>query len=235
MSSKHYSLKAETRDRAGKGIARALRRENKIPAVIYGDGKEPVKIVLDSNTMNVEYRRGHMFTSVCDMEVEGKSHMVLARDIQLHPVTDNVIHADFLRVTSKTKIAVFIPVNFINEDKSPGLRDKGTLSVVRYEVELVCSAMNIPDHIDVNLEGKEQGDIIHISDATLPEGTKPVIERNFTIATLLAPKSLAAIEAEEAAEAAASTDPAAVPASEVSEEGEDKAAEGKKEEGKEKE
>ena len=193
--SKTYALKAQKRDRAGKGIARELRRNNQIPAVIYGDKKEPVKIALDQNIINVEYNKGKIFTTVCDIDVEGDKHMVLARDIQLHPVTDNVIHADFLRVTDKTTIAVDIPVNFINENKSPGLQEKGVLSITRFTVELICSAMNIPDQLDVDLTGKEQGDSIKISDASLPEGTTPVIsDRDFTIANLEAPKKIEEIE-----------------------------------------
>ncbi len=202
--SKNYALKAEVRERAGKGAARSLRREGKIPAVIYGDKKEPVKITLDSNIVNVTYRKGHMFTTLCDLAAGSDNHLVLARDIQLHPVTDLIEHVDFLRVTAKTKIAVDVPVHFINEDKCPGLDQKGILNVVRHTVELMCSATDIPEYIEVNLEGKENGESIHINDATLPAGTKPVIDnRNFTIATLVAPRKAEDIAAEEAAEAAA--------------------------------
>ena len=205
---KSYALKAQTRDRAGKGIARELRRNNKIPAVIYGDKKEPIKISLDQNTMNVEYNKGQMFTTVCDMDVDGAKHQVLIRDIQLHPVSDNVEHADFLRVTAKTMIAVNVPVNFINEEHSPGIQEKGVLNVTRFEVELLCSAMAIPDQIDVDLTGKNYGDSIKISDAKLPEGTKPIIDdRDFTIAVLTAPKTMEEIEAEDAADAEAPEDP----------------------------
>lgn len=202
--SKNYALKADVRENAGKGAARSLRREGKIPAVIYGDKKEPLKITLDANTINVTYRKGHMFTTLCDLSVGKDKHLVLARDVQLHPVTDQAEHVDFLRVTDKTKIAVDVPVHFINEDKCPSLDQKGVLNIVRHTVELMCSATNIPEQIEVNLEGKEHGDAVHISDAKLPEGTKPVIDnRNFTIATLVAPRTADAIAAEEAAEAAA--------------------------------
>jgi len=217
--SKNYTLKAEARDRAGKGIARSLRREGKAPAVIYGDKKEPIKITLDANTINVTYNKGFMFTTLCDLEVGNDKHLVLARDVQLHPVTDIVEHVDFLRVTAKTKIAVDVPVNFINEEASPGMDQKGILNVVRYTIELVCTATNIPESIDVDLTGKEHGDSINVSDAALPDGAKPVIDdRDFTIATLLAPKKAEEIEAEEAAEAEADA------AAEAGEEGE--AAEG---------
>lgn len=207
--SKNYALDAVARDQAGKGAARSLRRENKTPAVIYGDKKDPLKVSLDTNEINVEYNRGHMYTTLCDLSVDGTKHLVLARDVQVHPVSDNVIHVDFLRVTSKTKIAVFVPVQFINEDKSPGLSNKAIMNVVRHEVELLCSAMSIPDNIEVNMEGKDTGDAIKISDASLPEGTTPIIsDRDFTIATLSAPRTIeeeptAAEEGEEGAEASA--------------------------------
>lgn len=194
---KTYALSAVARTETGKGASRSLRREGKTPAVIYGDNKEPVKITLDENTINVEYNRGHMFTTLCELDIDGKAQKVLARDVQLHPVTDVVEHVDFLRVNDKTKIAVNVPVQFVNEELSPSLKNNGTLNVVRFEVELVCKAVAIPDFIEVNLEGKEHGDAVKVSDATLPEGTKPVIDdRDFTIATLVAPKTAAEEEAE---------------------------------------
>jgi large subunit ribosomal protein L25 len=205
--SRNYAMKAAKRDRAGKGVARALRRENSIPAVIYGENKPPVKISLPAKDINLEYRKGHMFTHLCDMEVEGEKHLVLARDIQLHPVSDAVIHADFLRVGAKTTIPVFVSVHFINHEQSPGLKAGGVLNVVRHEVELMCSAMDIPDYIEADLSGKEIGDAIKISSATLPKGTKTVIDRDFVLATLQAPKKieeeLPVAPAEGAAEAAA--------------------------------
>ena len=202
--SKHYALKAETRDQAGKGAARSLRRAGKTPAVIYGDKKEPVKVTLDSNTINVQYNKGHMFTTLCDLDVAGQKHLVLARDVQLHPVTDLIEHIDFLRVTDKTTITVEVPVHFINEEKSPGLVDKGILNVVRYNIEVECRANDIPEQIEVDLAGKKQGDTIHSSDAKYPDGAKPVIDdRDFTIATIAAPRTLEDIaEAEAEADAA---------------------------------
>lgn len=206
--SAHYAFEAKKRDRAGKGIARALRREGRIPAVIYGDNKEPVLISLDSNTINVEYVKGHMFTSLCEMDVEGSKHTVLARDIQLHPVTDVVEHADFLRVTKKTQITVSVPVHFINEEKSPGLSQGGMLQVIRYEVDLVCPAMEIPEFIEVDLEGFETGDTIKISNVKLPAHITPAItDRDFSLASINAPKRAAAADEEatpaEAGEASA--------------------------------
>lgn len=198
--SKNYALKAEARERAGKGIARSLRRAGRSPAVIYGDNKEPVKISLNSNEINVEYNKGHMFTTLCDVTVGSDKHLVLARDIQLHPVTDIVEHVDFLRVNKKTKIAVNVPVHFINEDKCPSIDQKGTLNITRHTVELLCSAVSIPDSIEVNIEGKNHGDAVKISDANLPDGATPTItDRDFTVATLVAPKTAEQEEAEAAA------------------------------------
>jgi len=202
--SKNYAMKADVRERAGKGIARSLRRAGKTPAVIYGDKKEPIKITLSENEINVEYNRGRIFTTLCDLTVDKEKHLVLARDVQLHPVTDVVEHVDFLRVTNKTKLSVDVPVQFINEDKCPSIEQKGTVNVVRHTVELLVSATAIPDFIEVNLEGKEHGDSVNVSDATLPEGATPVItDRDFTIATLLPPKTAEQEEAEEAAAAEA--------------------------------
>lgn len=231
--SKNYAIEAEQREQAGKGAARSLRREGKIPAVIYGDKKDPVKVTLDSNRINVEYNKGHMFTTLCDLNLGTDKHLVLARDIQLHPVTDIVEHVDFLRVSAKTKIAVNVPVKFINEDKSPGLEDKGILNVTRYDVEVVCLATNIPDEIEVNLEGKEQGDAVKASDATLPQGSKYVIDdRDFTIATIMAPKRLEDLEAELAEgdeDDGIISDEEAAAAAEGAEGAEGEAAEGDKE------
>ncbi|MGQ0526703.1 MAG: 50S ribosomal protein L25/general stress protein Ctc [Alphaproteobacteria bacterium] len=188
--SKNYALKAAKRELAGKGVARALRREDKIPGVVYGDGKESVKISLPSIPVNLEYNKGLMFTHLCDLDVGGEKHLVLARDIQLHPVKDRVEHVDFLRVNAKTKIKIDVPVHFINEDKSPGLKEKAVLNVVRHEIELFCSAIDIPEFIEVDLTGMETGDAVKISHAILPQGSSPTIkERDFTIATLQEPKA----------------------------------------------
>lgn len=202
--SKNYAMTAAVRERAGKGVARTLRREGRVPAVIYGDNKEPVKISLNANAINVEYNKGHMFTSLCDITIDGKPHLVLARDVQLHPVTDIVEHVDFLRVGPKTKIAVMVPVHFIDQDKCPGLDRKGIVNVVRHEVELWCIATDIPEQLEVSLAEKDFGDAVKISNAKLPKGTSPVItNRDFTIATIVAPKTAAQEEAEEAARIAA--------------------------------
>lgn len=207
MTSRNYALKGELRDQAGKGVARALRRENKVPAVIYGDGKEPVSISLPAKEINIEYNKGHMFTSLCDLEIDGKTHKVLARDVQLHPLKDTAEHVDFIRVTPKTKIKVHVPVKFINEDKCPGLVAKGALNIVLHELDLFCAATDIPDHIDIDLAGLEQGDSVHINDIKLPKGVTPAVkDRNFSIASVTAPRR--AVE-EDAAPAEGAEAPAA--------------------------
>jgi len=204
---KHYALSAEARDRAGKGVARSLRREDRIPAVIYGDGKPPVSISLPLKEVTLEYHKGHMYTTLCDLKVESDKHLVLIRDVQVHPVTDRVLHLDFLRVTPKTKLDVQVPVHFINHDTCPGLKNKGVLNVVRHEVELKCLATSIPESVEVDLSPFDIGDAIKISDAVLPQGTVPSIkDRDFTLATILPPRLL--LEEEPVAEEGADEDKA---------------------------
>ncbi len=196
MSNK-YALKAEARDEAGKGIARALRRDNKVPGVIYGDNKEAIKITMPAKEVQIEYGKGHMSTTLCDMEVGKEKHLLLARDIQLHPVTDNVQHVDFLRVTAKTKIKVMVPVKFVNEEECPALLEKGVMNIVRYDVELLCRATEIADFVEVDLTPFNIGDAVKISDAIMPEGSTPAIDdRDFTIATLMAPRAVVEEEVE---------------------------------------
>lgn len=223
---KHYALSAAKRDRAGKGIARTLRREDRIPAVIYGDKKEPLMISLPSKEITFEYLKGHMFTTLCDIDVSGQKQLVLARDVQTHPVTDRIEHVDFLRVSEKTKLTVDVPVHFINYDASPAAKEKAVLNIVRHTVEMVCLAQSIPEEIEVDLSKFEIGDAVKINDAKLPSGTTPKItDRNFTLATLVAPKAF--VEEEPVAAAAAEgAEGAAAPA-----EGADaaKAADAKKE------
>jgi large subunit ribosomal protein L25 len=194
------NLAAEARDRAGKGAARATRRDGRVPAVIYGDKKEPLLISLEPRALVRELHRPGFFAKLVDVTVGGETHRTLPRDVQLHPVTDMPLHVDFMRVGAHTRITVEIPVRFVDQEKSPGLKRGGLLNIVRHEIEMLCSADNIPDHIDVSLEGREIGDSIHISAVKLPEGARPTIaDRDFTIATLAAPSAVR----EEAAAAAA--------------------------------
>ncbi|MCB1530069.1 MAG: 50S ribosomal protein L25/general stress protein Ctc [Rhodospirillales bacterium] len=221
---KHYALSAAKREGTGKGIARALRRENRIPAVIYGDKKEPVSISLPAKESNLEYNKGHMFTTLCELDLEGEKNLVLARDVQVHPVTDQVLHADFLRVTPKTKITVAVPVSFIHQEDCKGLKEKGILNVVRHTVDLVSQATNIPSEIEVDMTPFAIGDSINISAATMPEGAVPAIQdRDFTLATIAAPRLLIEEEpTEEAAEGEAAEGEAKAEGEEKAEDKEDK-------------
>ena len=198
---KHYKLAAEQRTRAGKGVARALRREEKIPAVIYGDKKEPLPIQMPAKEVTLEYYKGGIFTNLCDLEVGNDTHQVLVRDVQTHPVSGEVLHVDFLRVNDKTRIAVMVPVHFTGQEEAKYTEERGILNAVRHEVELVCKATNIPEALEIDVSQCEVGDSIKISDVNLPSGTAPAIsDRDFTIATIAAPKRLVTAE-EEAAEA----------------------------------
>ncbi|MBB5752006.1 50S ribosomal protein L25/general stress protein Ctc [Prosthecomicrobium pneumaticum] len=186
-----YELTASVRESVGKGAARATRREGKIPAVIYGDKQEPLAIALDYKTLNTRLHAGGFLTTVATIDVDGRKIRVIPRDYQLHPVTDRPIHVDFLRVSAGSTVHVEIPVQFINEDKSPGIKRGGVLNIVRHALDATAPADAIPDHIVVDLTGREIGDSIHISSVALPDGVKPVItDRDFTIATIAAPAVL---------------------------------------------
>ena len=193
------NITAEVRDKAGKGVARAVRREGKVPAVIYGDNQDPVTIALDGQELNKLLKNPGFFTQIFAVDVTGKKHEVLARDLQLHPVTDLPLHIDFMRFNQNTKIVIEIPVNFINEGASPGLKKGGVLNIVRRELELRCSPSNIPQAIDIDLTGFEIGDSIHISALDLPDGAEPITDRDYTIATVASPTVMTAED--EAAEA----------------------------------
>ena len=182
------TLSATKRDRAGKGSARAARRDGLIPAVVYGDRKEPLSITLDANAFRKLVNQPGIFRRILAIEVEGSSTDVLARDIQFHPVTDVPMHIDFLRVSENAVVSVSVAVEFINEEESPGLKGGGVLNVVRYEVEVNCPATAIPQKFTVDLTGLEIGDSIHISAIEMPEGVTPTItDRDFTVATIAAP------------------------------------------------
>lgn len=202
MSNK-LSMTAVKREGSGKGTARAIRRNKQIPAVIYGDNKTPVAIALDAKTLTLEYLKGTLFTTLCDLDVAGEKHLVLARDVQLDPVTDVVLHADFLRVTAKTKLRVSVPVTFINQDEAPGIKQGGTLSVAAYDVSVMSPANAIPDAIEIDLSGFEIGQGIRASELNLPKGVTPAMPdpENFTVASILAPRTRAAATEEDAADA----------------------------------
>jgi large subunit ribosomal protein L25 len=188
-------LKAQAREGVGKGAARELRRQGLVPAVIYGDKKPPVTISIAYKDAMKSIYAGGFLSHVITLDVDGTKHTVIPRDYQLDPVKDFAVHVDFLRVTGASMLTVDVSVTFINEELSPGLKRGGTLNVVRHTVELNAPANAIPDSIVVDLTGFEIGDSIHISAVKLPKGVTPVIkDRDFTLATLVAPSGLKSSE-----------------------------------------
>ena len=184
-------LPAETRDRAGKGASRALRREGRVPAVVYGGNEEPLAIHVEEKELVRQLGTGHFFNSIVEVEVGGKKVRTLPKDVAFHPVTDRPLHADFLRLAADAKVHVEVPVIFVNEGASPGLKRGGVLNIVRHELALVCDADKIPDDIAIDVTGFDVGESIHISHVALPEGSRSAItDRDFTIATIVAPSGL---------------------------------------------
>lgn len=185
------NLPAETRERAGKGASRALRREGRVPAVIYGGNEEPVAIHVEEKLLVKQLGTGHFFNSIVEVEVGGKTVRTLPKDVAFHPVSDRPLHADFLRLSANATVHVNVPVVFANEEASPGLKRGGVLNIVRHELELICQADKIPDDIAIDVTGLEVGASIHISHVKLPAGSKSAItDRDFTIATIVAPSGL---------------------------------------------
>ncbi|XYK79899.1 MAG: 50S ribosomal protein L25/general stress protein Ctc [Labrenzia sp.] len=183
-----YELKASARDRVGKGAARALRREGLLPAVIYGDKKPALPITIPVKETTLTLHKGGFLINIGTIDIDGEKHQVIAKDFQLHPVRDDVLHVDFLRVSGNTTLTVDIPVTFINEETCPGLKKGGMLNVVRHTVELIVPANAIPETLVFDLAKVDIGDTLHISATTLPEGAQPTItDRDFTVATLAAP------------------------------------------------
>ncbi|MEQ8585651.1 MAG: 50S ribosomal protein L25/general stress protein Ctc [Thalassobaculaceae bacterium] len=196
------TLNASVRDRVGKGSARAARREGFVPAVIYGDKKDPLPIQVEKRELDKILAKPGFFSHLIDLKVGKDSHRVLPRDLQQHPITDFAWHVDFLRVSATSELTVEVPVEFINEDEAPGLTRGGVLNVVRYAVELNCRADNIPEKLVVDLTGLEIGDSVHISAIAIPDGATPAIDdRDFTVATIAAPTVVAEADAEETAAA----------------------------------
>jgi large subunit ribosomal protein L25 len=185
MAQQTIELNATARARAGKGAARQARREGKVPAVIYGDGKPPETIALDYNELWKQVLKGHFTSTVFEVVVDGKKHLVIPRDLQVDPVKDQPIHVDFLRIGKEGRIRVEVPVRFINEALSPGLKRGGVLNIVRHDIEVTCPYDKIPPYFEVDLAGLEIGRSIHISAVTLPAGVEPTIkDRDFTVATI---------------------------------------------------
>ena len=199
-------LEATARSGTGKGAARSARREGLVPGVIYGGGSDPVTINVKHNELLKRLKAGRFLSTLFNVKVDGQDNRVICRAVQRDVVRDLPTHVDFLRLTEKSRVNLFVHVDYVNQEASPGLKG-GVLTVVRSEVELNVIAGSIPDHITVDLTGKNFGDVIHISDVDLPKGVTPVIrDRDFVLANISAPSGLRASEAaeeDEAEEAAA--------------------------------
>jgi len=184
-------LNATARAGTGKGAARAARRENLVPGIVYGGGAEPTAINLKFNELFKMLKAGGFLSTLLTLKVDGKDERVICRGVQRNVVNDLPIHVDFLRLSAKSRINLMIPVRFLNEDESAGLKKGGTLVVVRNEVELKVTAGNIPEYLEVDLLDVEIGDTIHMSSITLPEGSRTMItDRDFVIANIGAPKTV---------------------------------------------
>lgn len=185
MAQKPVELEATARPRVGKGAARHARREGSIPAVIYGAKKPPMPISVDYNTLWKQILKGHFTSTVFEIKVGSEMHRVIARDVQLDPVRDTPLHADFLRIGDDGMIRIQVPVKFTNDLLSPGLKRGGVLNIVRHDVEVFCPYDRIPPFFEIDLTGTQIGTSIHISAVKMPDGVTPTIrDRDFTIATI---------------------------------------------------
>jgi large subunit ribosomal protein L25 len=197
--SEQLTLPAEARDRAGKGASRALRREGRVPAVVYGERQEPLSIHVEEKLLSKMLSTGHFMNSVVMIDFEGQPQRTLPKAVDFHPVSSRPIHVDFLRIGEHTKVTVAVPVRFDHEEESPGLKRGGVLNVVSHELELVCDAASIPNEIHIPLDGLDIGDSVHISEVKLPEGVTPAnTDEDFTVATIVAPSAMKAEEEETA-------------------------------------
>ncbi|MDQ3078941.1 MAG: 50S ribosomal protein L25/general stress protein Ctc [Pseudomonadota bacterium] len=201
--SEQLTLPAEQRERAGKGASRELRRSGRVPAVIYGDKKEPLTVHVEEKLLTKMLSNGHFMNTVVMIDAGGKAHRTLPKDVQFHPVSSRPIHVDFLRIGEHSQVNVNVPVNFTDEEESPGIKRGGVLNIVRHDLELICDAAEIPEQINISLTGFDIGDSIHISAIELPKGSKSAIDdRDFTIATLVAPSAMKSEESDSDTEAA---------------------------------
>jgi large subunit ribosomal protein L25 len=197
MARQIADLNAAVRTGTGKGAARQARRDGLVPGVVYGDGQEPIAINMTYNYLLKHLKAGRFLQTLFNLKVEGHPDVhVVCRGVQRDVVKDTPTHVDFMRLHDESRIVLHIHVTFINHEASPGLKRGGVLTVVRSEVELEVLAGDIPDHITVDLTGKQIGDVIHINDAILPEGAKPTTTRNFVIANVSAPAGFIADAAE---------------------------------------
>ncbi len=203
---------AEARAKAGKGAARAVRREGLVPAVIYGDNKEPVLLALSEKELVKATSKKGFFTQLCELKIGNDTYLTIPRDVQLHPVTDRPEHVDFLRVSDKTSIRVSVPVRVTNEKGAPGISKGGVINVVYKEIEVMAKATNIPTEFVVDLTGLDVGQSLHIDALNLSKDIKPTTAGNFTVVTLVPPSGMKADDAAPAAAAAPAKDAKAAPA-----------------------
>lgn len=199
MAGEIPDLIAEARTGTGKGAARQARREGKVPGIVYGGGADPQPIQIPFNVLLKRLRDGRFLSTLFNLKIEGQDDVrVICRGVQRDVVKDLPTHLDLMRLRRTSRVNLFIPVEFLNEDKAPGLKRGGVLTVVRPEVELVVTAADIPESVQVDLEGLNVGDTITISSVELPAGARPTIDRDFVIANIAAPSSL--VSADNAAE-----------------------------------
>lgn len=215
MAKEIPDLVAEARVGTGKGAARQIRREGKVPGIVYGDNKDPLPVAFNFNELLTKLRAGRFLSRLWNLKVEGQEDVrVICRDVQKDVVKDLPIHVDFMRLRRTSKVNLFIPVEFVGHDDCPGLRKGGTIVTVRSEVELIVTAGDIPEQITVDLSGLQIGDGVHIEDVKLPAGAKPTIDRNFVIANIAAPSALKSSDDEESGETDAPKEEAAEEAAE---------------------
>lgn len=201
-----YSLKAEERDSVGTGSARALRRNNTVPAIIYGAGKQQILCAVSQKEITMQYHKNGFMSHMFDIEVGKKKYRALPKSVQLHPVTDNILHVDFVHVDAKEKIKINVTLHFINEDKCPGIKQGGVLNIVRHDLEIYCLPSNIPESINIDVANLAIGQNIHVRDIALPEGVETKVDLDVTVAAMASGKI--AVEETPAEEAVAAAAPA---------------------------
>ena len=203
MADKIPDLHASVRAGTGKGAARQARRDGLVPGIVYGGGADPQPININYNMLLKRLKAGRFMSTLFNLKVDGQDDVrVICRGVQRHVVKDLPTHIDLMRLKRTSRVSIYIPVEFVNEREAPGIRKGGVLTVVRNEVELNVLAGDIPDHITIDLTGREIGDVIHISDVTLPEGAKPTIDRDFVIANISAPRAILADDGNDSGDAA---------------------------------
>ncbi|MCP4394198.1 MAG: 50S ribosomal protein L25/general stress protein Ctc [Alphaproteobacteria bacterium] len=201
MAKEITSIDVAVRERAGKGASRSVRRQGMIPGVIYGDKKNPVIFSIDPKVLNAEMHKAGFWTRQFEINVDGKKHKVMCQDIQVDPVSDKVMHIDFIRINKNKELHLNVPIRVINNDISVGLKRGGVLNIVRREIEVICKVISIPDVFEIDISEMDIGDSVHMSEITLSEGVRlSIIDRDPTVIAITAPKT-AETEIDEESEA----------------------------------